>query len=343
MNTARVAYLGVGHPNAGSWAVAIAEHKELAIEKVYDADAEASRRFASSYGGAVCDSVAEALTGVDAVIIDGRNDQNAELAQQAVEAGIPTFIEKPGCRSAAELSEIARVAEDLGVPTQMGYAMRYSPVVSDVSAILSRGELGKVSLARFHSSLPEEAWTTMGDWFSDATNALPPFLEAGCHLVDVVRLLLGEPTDPSTTSVRWNGSPSPGEDALGTTLRCGDVVVAIDFTAHESDPWNVSFGGEIYGTEGTLSFHTGPARLSVRKKSDYAATMLHQPADLADRAAIEAVLEREGSDRSRHAVQAFGDLVLGRGASPVDARSGARTMQLIEDILNAAGAPMRTA
>lgn len=334
MSHIRTAFLGVTHPHAIAWADAAHEHEEMRIERVYDPTAEAAATFGQRYSAEVHSSVETALQDVDAVAVDGRNDEAAALASAAVEAGLPTFIEKTGARSAAELLTVAERAEQLGVPTQMGYFIRYSDSVVAATDVLARGKLGTISLARFHSAIPHQAWSSMGHWFGDATNVVTPFMEAGCHLVDMIRHLLGEPSDPAATTVRWDGTPSPGEDAIGTSMRCGSAVVTIDFTAHEALPWNVSWGGEIFGTEATLRFGVTPARTSVRTGASYELVPT-AAVDLTDGEAIRAEMSRENTELMRRGMRAFVDVVRGRAASPVDARSGAQTLRLIEDVLAA--------
>lgn len=331
----RLAFLGVTHPHARAWADAAHENDETRIVTVHDPDAEAGERFASGYGAAACGSLEDALDGVDAVVVDGRNDEAAAFATAGIEHRLPTFIEKTGARTAAELADVASLAERMGVATQMGYFIRYSDAVVTAADAIARGRLGTISLARFHSAIPHQAWATMGSWFADSTNVVTPFMEAGCHLVDMVRHLLGEPTEPTATTVRWAGTPSPGEDAIGTTMRCGDAVITIDFTAHEALPWNISWGGEIFGTEATLRFGVTPARSSIRDSGSYE-LVPRAAVDLRDGEQVQAEMSRENTELMRRGMRAFVDVVRGRAASPVDARSGAQTLRLIEDVLAAA-------
>lgn len=333
----RLAFLGVTHPHARAWADAAHDDPRVKIASVHDPDPEASRAFGERYGAELADSPKRALGSADAVVVDGRNDQAAAFAEQAVAARLPVFLEKTGARSAAELHAVAEKADRASLITQMGYFMRYSDAVARARDALAQRSLGTVHLARFHAAVPHAAWDTMRHWFADATNVVTPFMEAGCHLVDVVRLLLGEPHQIRAGSTRLPGSPSPAEDALAATMLCGDTVVTIDFTAHGADPWNIGWGGELFGDRSTLRFGVTPARTSHGHGG--LVPEIHTPVPLDDADAVRLQMQRENSTLMQRGMSAFIESVQEGTASPVDAGSGAATLQLIEDIQAACRLP----
>ncbi|WP_159620380.1 Gfo/Idh/MocA family protein [Ruania rhizosphaerae] len=332
-----VAFLGVTHPHAHAWAVAAHEDPRTRITRVYDPDADAARAFAQRYAAEDAGTAQEALHGAGAVVVDGRNDEAPDFAEIAIDAGLPVFIEKTGARTSARLAQVADRAAQAGVLTQMGFFMRYSDSVVRTRQALEEGALGDLHLARFHAAIPHQAWTSMAHWFGDATNVVTPFMEAGCHLVDVLRLLLGEPHEIRATRVRRSGTPSPGEDALAVTMRCADTVVTIDFTAHEADPWNIGWGGELFGDAATWRFRVTPARTSLGSGGHVPEVTSPVPMD--DPEAIRACMSAENADLMRRGMSAFIDAVGGVAPSPVDARSGAETLRLIEDVLTACALP----
>ena len=251
----RIAFLGVTHPHARAWADAAAEHPETTIVAVHDPDAAAADRFAEHYGSPVLDRLELEPLGLDAAVVDGRNDQAHDLSMAALTAGLPVFIEKTGGMDAGELSRVADEAGRRGLLTQMGFFLRYSDAVQEAADALASGRLGRLALARFHAAIPHGAWTSMGTWFGDPGNVVGPFMEAGCHMVDIVRRLLGEPSSVAAREVRWKEPPNHAEDALAATLVIGDAVVAVDLTAHEANPWNANWSIELYGSR--ESFHAG--------------------------------------------------------------------------------------
>lgn len=333
MTRLNLAFLGVTHPHAAAWADAAVGESRTTITRVFDRDRRHADRFAHTYGAAAETSAAEALRGVDAVVVDGRNDEAPAFARQAVRAGLPVLIEKTGARTAGELKDVAAAAEAASVVTHMGYFMRYADSVRTARTAIQEGTLGDLLLARFHAEIPASAWVSMREWFSDGTNVVTPFMEAGCHLIDVIRHLLGDPGSVQALAVRRSSSLSPGEDAIAAVMTCGHTLVTVDFTSRGADPWNLRWGGELYGDRQSLSFGLLPARTAwggEHARSWEAAV----PLDAAD--AVQARSAHENRELMSRGMSAFVDAVEGRRPSPVDARNGAQTLKLIETILDAA-------
>ncbi|WP_165962922.1 Gfo/Idh/MocA family protein [Occultella glacieicola] len=333
----RLAFLGVTHPHAAAWADAAHADPRTTIVAVHDPDTVAGRAFATRYDTSARPTSGDALREVDAVVVDGRNDEAVAFALAAIDAGLPVFVEKTGARTAAELADVGERARAAGVVSQMGYFARYSDAVERTARTLADGTLGDLYLARFHSAIPHQAWRTMAHWFADGTNVVTPFMEAGCHMVDVVRHLLGEPEEIRATRVRRPGTPSPGEDALAATMRIGGTVATIDFTAHEADPWNTAWGGELFGDAATLRFHITPARTALGTGThvpDVISPVAHDDAD-----AIRACMATENVELMRRGMSAFVDAVHGTAPSPVDVADGARTLAVIEAALASCEVP----
>jgi len=329
----RLAFVGVTHPHAHAWATAVAEHEDAVIAAVFDPDPASAERFAATYHCPQLDRLDLHDHGLDAVVVDGRNDQAHSLSMAALEANLPIFIEKTGGMSAAELQKVADEAQRRGLPTQMGFFLRYSDAVESAANALSTGELGRLSLARFHAAIPEHAWVSMKAWFGDSSNVVGPFMEAGCHLIDIVRQLLGEPTSVTARASHWNQAPNHAEDALAATLLIGQVVVSIDFTAHEANPWNANWSIELYGSERTLRAGLTPSWTATN-----AGTYRWQQEPAAPSVTEEAHQQLAATENSlfmKRGMDAFVEALRGRRATPVDAASGARTLYLIEEIYQA--------
>jgi len=337
----RVVFLGVTHPHARAWAVAVRNHADCLLVAAYDADGDARGRFCSEFG---CSEISLAqLTSddFDAVVVDGRNDESMRLSLAAIRAGLPVFIEKTGGMGSQELQTVADEARDRGLTTQLGYFMRYSDAYALLKDELGAGDLGEVSLARFHCAIPGSAWRESPDWFGDSSNVVGGFMEAGCHMVDLVRDLLGEPLSVSAEAVCWDRPPNGSEDALSASLRFGTAVVSLDFTAREANPWNMNWTAELYVTRQTVRASLNPAQFysndgHYRWHRSGASRLDDTEAALSTRAQHEyASLMERGMDRFIRAVR-------GIEPSPVDAASGAATLRLIESIYLAAGRPVRS-
>ncbi|MFO8082212.1 MAG: Gfo/Idh/MocA family oxidoreductase [Armatimonadota bacterium] len=116
------------------------------VVKIYDEDREGAEMMAQIYGiDEVCDSPEELTEGTDAVIAaDSGEFDKWELVVPALEAGMPTFIDKP----LAETPEVARQIVDLAAaynaPLMSCSSFRWCDGAWEMREKLS--ELGKIEL-----------------------------------------------------------------------------------------------------------------------------------------------------------------------------------------------------
>jgi myo-inositol 2-dehydrogenase/D-chiro-inositol 1-dehydrogenase len=124
--------------------------------------------------------------GVDGVIIAASTDAHTELILACVEAGLPTFCEKPVAPSGAEGAELLRRLEGSDIPVQIGFQRRYDAAIAAVRAAVESGELGWINTVRSTTLDPEpptpEYVAVSGGMFRDC----------GVHDFDIIRWVTGQ-------------------------------------------------------------------------------------------------------------------------------------------------------
>ncbi|MFW6156613.1 MAG: Gfo/Idh/MocA family protein [Armatimonadota bacterium] len=94
------------------------------------------------YGVEMVDSPEALLPKIDAALVssdDGRRHYAA--AKMLIEAGVPTFVDKPMTCSLTEAVELAERAEERGVPLYSGSSLRYAPDLIEVASGEAIGEI----------------------------------------------------------------------------------------------------------------------------------------------------------------------------------------------------------
>lgn len=81
---------------------------------------------------------------VDLVVVVTRVDTHYELAKPSIEAGKAVFVEWPLTHDVERSRELARLAEEKGLSTVVGFQGRFTPVVLRIKEFLHEGSLGKV-------------------------------------------------------------------------------------------------------------------------------------------------------------------------------------------------------
>jgi myo-inositol 2-dehydrogenase/D-chiro-inositol 1-dehydrogenase len=108
-----------------------------------------AKDIASRFGAETVDSPeAVFAAGVDGVVIAAATDAHPALILACVQAGLPTFCEKPVARTSAEAANIQRRVADAGVEIQIGYPRRFDAGFIAARAAVADGELGWLHTVR---------------------------------------------------------------------------------------------------------------------------------------------------------------------------------------------------
>ena len=82
---------------------------------------------------------------LDAVVIATPTHLHAPMVRTALERGLHVFCEKPFCLDPADADELAALAAERGLVTQVGYHNRFVGAFSEVKRLLDAGAIGEVT------------------------------------------------------------------------------------------------------------------------------------------------------------------------------------------------------
>jgi len=138
-------------------------------------------------------SLAFSDASVDAVVITTRHDSHARLVVQALESGKHTFAEKPLCLTRDELAGIesayARAAARGKPPLLMvGFNRRFAPQIQKMKALLSGVSAPKSFVVTVNAGA-----VAADHWTQDPAAGGGRIIGEGCHFVDLLRFLSGNP------------------------------------------------------------------------------------------------------------------------------------------------------
>ena len=123
---------------------------------------------------------------LDAVIICTGPTTHAALTIDCLEHHLPVFVEKPPAINQAEVNRVRQRSEELGTPVMVGTMKRYALVYQKMHAIMQQPEFGSISAVQARMSV---GWKN--------GNGFALLLDAGIHLIDLLRFLMGEVTQVS--------------------------------------------------------------------------------------------------------------------------------------------------
>jgi predicted dehydrogenase len=82
--------------------------------------------------------------GLDAVALATTAPTHFPLAKRSLEAGKPTFVEKPLTLSSSDARRLVTLAEGRGVPLMVGHLLEYHPAVEYLKQLAEQGGLGEL-------------------------------------------------------------------------------------------------------------------------------------------------------------------------------------------------------
>ena len=141
----------------------------------------------------IVDSVDELLAEheVDAVMILAPDYAHASVALKTLEAGIPTFSEKPMAISVEDTDAMLALAKEKRARLYIGHNMRHMPVGRQMKAIVDSGRIGRVRAIWCRHFVGAGGDFYFKDWHAERAKSTSLLLQKGAHDIDVIHWLAG--------------------------------------------------------------------------------------------------------------------------------------------------------
>jgi myo-inositol 2-dehydrogenase/D-chiro-inositol 1-dehydrogenase len=124
--------------------------------------------------------------GIDGVIIAAATDAHPELILASLDAGLPTFCEKPVSKDPAASSEVLQRTRDAAVPVQIGYPRRFDAAFAAAREAVVSGSLGWLHTVRSTTLDPAPP----PDGYVRASGGI--FRDCSVHDFDAIRYVTGQ-------------------------------------------------------------------------------------------------------------------------------------------------------
>jgi myo-inositol 2-dehydrogenase / D-chiro-inositol 1-dehydrogenase len=261
--------------------------------------------------------IGNAIDQADAVVIAAATDAHAELIVRSIEAGKPTFCEKPLAADLEATLDVARRIESSGVPFQLGFQRRFDAGYTEAKGRLESGELGTLYVARLagHDPAPPH------EAYIPASGGL--FRDFSIHDFDVIRWLTSQEVGEVWAIGSVRGFPVFAKygdvDTAAATLQLADGTPVV-MTVARHDPLGYDIRSELFGSKDSISVGLGP-RTPIHSVEP-GVVQFAGPAwpDFLDRF----------EDAYRAEFAAFVQVAAGRRPSPCTARDGVEALRIAE-------------
>ena len=187
---------------------------------------------------------------LDAVAIETEENRATEFAQMFADRGVHIHMDKPGSHGTASFNRLADTLQARGKVFHLGYMYRYNPVVMDVMHRALDGEWGDIYAVEAHMSVHHGIQKHR--WLCRYPGGMMYFL--GCHLVDLVVRLQGEPEEVIALNSRTGQDVPECEDYGFAVLKYKNGVSFVKSCSAEYNGFDRR-QLVICGTKGTVEIN----------------------------------------------------------------------------------------
>jgi predicted dehydrogenase len=176
-------------------------------------------------------SLAEAvrLPGVEVVSVATPPHTHMELVLEAVAAGCHVVCEKPFARNAVEARTMEEAADAAGVVHLLGTEFRFAAGQALLTRLVRAGSIGEPKLATFLLDMPllADPAAVLPDWWADAAQGGGWLGAHGSHVIDQIRVTLGEFSGVSATLANVAPRSMSAEDSYMVHFRLASGVEGV--------------------------------------------------------------------------------------------------------------------
>ena len=258
---------------------------------------------------------------VDAVYIATPPSSHAAYAISAMNAGKPVYVEKPMAASFVACETMNRASQETGIPLLVAYYRRSLPYFLKVKEILCSGEIGEMisvnvryqAPAHLHDSDPHnQPWRVQPE-----ISGAGYFYDMACHTLDILDFLMGEIVEACGQKTNRAGLYD-AEDTVTASFRFASGVIGCGQWLYAASPTANCDDVTITGSKGAIRLATFSfVPIQVQTAHSQAEYSFLRPEHI-QQPMIEAVVAQ----------------LCGRGKSPSDGVSAARTNRVMDWILD---------
>ncbi|RAK58939.1 gfo/Idh/MocA family oxidoreductase [Phenylobacterium hankyongense] len=210
MSRLRLGLLGCGGIGARHLGAAAKRPDELEVVACCGRDPERTAAFARQHGGTPYTDVVRMLdeSTLDLLIVATPPYARTGEAELAASRGVHLLVEKPIALDLPTARRMVEAVEAANVRAAVGFMYRFGDAVARWRALEATGETGPVGLfaGSYHCN------ALHAPWWRERARSGGQMLEQVIHLIDLVRLFMGEPDTVYARAANLFHHDTPGYD-----------------------------------------------------------------------------------------------------------------------------------
>lgn len=201
------------------------------------------QRLTADYKELVSDPV------LDAVVLVTPDQVHCEMVCAFLRAGKAVLCEKPMALTMEECQEMMRVERETNGKLMVGQICRCTPGFAMAKALVDEGRIGELMFVESEYAHNYEKARGYNDW--RVTPERAGFLGGGCHAVDLLRWIAGNPTEIYALANHKSLLDWPTDDTTVAIMKFPENVIGKVFVSTGCRR-NYTMRSVFYGTKGTI-------------------------------------------------------------------------------------------
>ena len=257
---------------------------------------------------------------IDVVTVAIPDQQHVKVSCDLLRAGKNVLCEKPLALTRDDIEEMVKVADEAGSKFMVGQICRFTPAFEKAKELIESGIIGELYFVE--SEYAHDYMKLCDDWRADPNRH--GVIGGGCHAVDLLRWLAGDPQEVFAYGTHKLLPQVPYDDATIAIMKFGDNLAGKVFVSTGCKR-DYTMRTVIYGTKGTIICDNTSPTMTLFTVDDDQVTKEAQT--------IEIEVNNHNAARE---FEVFADAILNNKSVVTDAREGAKTVAVCLAIVEAA-------
>ncbi len=245
---------------------AILKSKNAQLVAIADKDPAQAKLRAEQYG--IADWYSDynellAREDIEAVTLPLPDQVHKEITVAALKAGKHVLCEKPMALDLQECKDMVRAARESGKQLMVGQVGRYTPGFLEAKRLLESGTIGELFLIESEYAHDYSQIGGQGGW--RVTPEREPIIGGGCHAVDLIRMMAGNPEEVFAYANNKSLVDWPIHDCTMAVMKFSNGVIGKVMTSTGCKR-KYTMRSALYGTKGTIIFDNSSPTISLFKE-----------------------------------------------------------------------------
>lgn len=202
---------------------------------------------------------------LDAVLIATPTRFHGPMVRAALEKGLNVFCEKPLCLTSEESRELAALATERGLVTQVGYHNRFVGAFREVKTLLDAGAIGRVTHILAEAYGPVVLKAKGSTWRSQRTEGGGCLYDYAAHPVDLLSWYAGAPVGVGGTILGSVFSENTEDEVFSTLYYPNSVSAQLSVNWSDESYRKMTTQITITGTAGRIQADRQEVKVYLRE------------------------------------------------------------------------------